>query len=84
VRVFNFPNELDGCNKYMDQIRGDIAAVRKLWEHIKSCQKVFNVYLTMKWGSINTMDMEDEIKKLRKGLIDLRGIDKRSNAFLGI
>jgi len=38
----------------------------------------------MKWGSINTMEMEDEIKKLRKGLIDLRGIDKRSNAFLGI
>lgn len=38
----------------------------------------------MKWGSINTMDMEDEIKKLRKALIDLRGIDKRSNAFLGI
>lgn len=30
------------------------------------------------------MDMEDDIKKLRKGLIDLRGIDKRSNAFLGI
>jgi dynein heavy chain, axonemal len=30
------------------------------------------------------MEMDDEIKKLRKGLIDLRGIDKRSNAFLGI
>lgn len=38
----------------------------------------------MKWGTINTMDMEDEIKKLRKQLVDLRGIDKRSNAYLGI
>ena len=38
----------------------------------------------MKWGNINTMDMEDEVKKLRKGLVDLRGIDKRSNAYLGI
>lgn len=38
----------------------------------------------MKWGSINSMDMEDDIKKLRKGLTDLRGIDKRSNAFIGI
>lgn len=38
----------------------------------------------MKWGHINTADMEDEIKKLRKQLTDLRGIDKRSNAYLGI
>jgi dynein heavy chain len=38
----------------------------------------------MKWGDINSMDMEDEIKKLRKALTDLRGIDKRSNAFVGI
>lgn len=28
--------------------------------------------------------MEDEIKKLSKGLTDLRGIDKHSNAFVGI
>jgi len=38
----------------------------------------------MKWGDINSMDMEDDIKKLRKALTDLRGIDKRSNAFVGI
>lgn len=28
--------------------------------------------------------MEDEIKKLRKFLIDMKGIDKRSNVFTGI
>lgn len=43
-----------------------------------------NEYKKMKWGSINSIDMEDEIKKLRKALTDLRGIDKRSNAFIGI
>ena len=35
----------------------------------------------MAWGNINSGDMEDEIKKLRKGLTDLKGIDKRCNAF---
>ena len=30
------------------------------------------------------MDMEDEIKRLRKGLTDLRGFDKRSNVYVGI
>lgn len=28
--------------------------------------------------------MEDEVKKLRKYLIDMKGIDKRSNVFIGI
>jgi dynein heavy chain len=28
--------------------------------------------------------MEDEIKKFRKYLTDMKGIDKRSNAFVGI
>lgn len=41
-------------------------------------------YKKMQWGTINPGDMEDEIKKLRKALTDLRGIDKRSNAFIGI
>ena len=30
------------------------------------------------------MDMEDEIKKLRKGLMDQKAIDRRSNAYVGI
>ncbi len=38
----------------------------------------------MKWGNINTMDMEDEIKKLRKGLTDQKAIDRRSNAYVGL
>lgn len=61
-----------------------MTSVGKLWEHIRVCKEKFSEYLTMKWGSINSMDMEDEIKKLRKGLIDLRGIDKRCNAYAGI
>ena len=51
-------------------INNDVVAINKLWSHIDICQKTFEDYLKMKWGSINTMDMEDEIKKLRKGLID--------------
>jgi dynein heavy chain, axonemal len=75
---------LDGCNKYLDQINSDIDATKKLWMHIKDCQATFVLYLKNKWGNINPGEMEDEIKKLRKGLIDLRGIDKKSNAFMGI
>jgi len=30
------------------------------------------------------MDMDDEIKGLRKNLLDIKGIDRKSNTFLGI
>ena len=33
---------------------------------------------------INTMTMDEEVKKLKKGLIDIRGIDRRSNVWMGI
>lgn len=58
--------------------------MKKLWFHIKKCQATFAEYLKNKWGNINPGNMEDDVKKLRKGLTDLRGIDKRSNAFMGI
>jgi len=30
------------------------------------------------------MDMEDEIKKLRKGLTDMKGLDRKSKVYVGI
>jgi len=30
------------------------------------------------------MDMEDEVKSLRKALLDIKGVDRKSNTFLGI
>jgi len=38
----------------------------------------------MKWGEINCMEMEDEIKRLMKTLKDMKSIDRRSNVFMGI
>jgi len=38
----------------------------------------------MKWGNVNTNDMEDEIKKLKKILLDQKAIDRRANDFVGI
>lgn len=38
----------------------------------------------MGWGSIKTGDMEDEVKKLKKTLMDMKNIDKRCNTYVGI
>ena len=82
--MFEFPDSVGGSKKLMEQIKIDLLTVEKLWQRIEVSEKAFDEYKIMKWGNINTMDMEDEIKRLRKALIDLRGIDKRSNAYLGI
>ena len=82
--MFEFPDAVVGSKKLMEQIRIDVSSVEKLWQRIEISDKVMDEFKKMKWGDINSMDMEDEIKKLRKALTDLRGIDKRSNAFVGI
>lgn len=38
----------------------------------------------MKWVEVNSGDVEDEVKKLRKTLLDIRGIDRKTNVFGGI
>jgi dynein heavy chain len=38
----------------------------------------------MGWNDIKTMDMEDEIKKLKKEIMDMKNIDKRCNTYVGI
>jgi dynein heavy chain len=38
----------------------------------------------LKYLEINPGDMEDEVKSLRKQLLDIKGVDRKSNTFLGI
>nr|SYZ35238.1 PtDNAH9b [Paramecium tetraurelia] len=83
-KMFNFPDEVVGCQKNLDAIKQEVAAVQLLWEHIKKCEQKFSDYKRYKWATIDPNDMEDEVKKLRKFLIDMKGIDKRSNVFTGI
>lgn len=55
-----------------------------MWEHIKKCENRFIDYKKYKWAEVNPDEMEDEINKLMKFLKEMRGIDKRSNVFMGI
>ena len=39
--MFNFPDEVVGCQKNLDSIKQEVAAVQLLWEHIKKCESRF-------------------------------------------
>jgi dynein heavy chain len=45
---------------------------------------VFHSYLTLQYIKINPVDMEEEVKTLRKQLMDIKGVDRKSNTFMGI
>ncbi|KRW98533.1 P-loop containing nucleoside triphosphate hydrolase [Pseudocohnilembus persalinus] len=82
--VFEFPEMTEESEKTLAQIEHDLKLFESLWKQIEICQKQFQGYLQMKWGQINTAEMEDECKSLRKQVLDIKGIDRKSNVFLGI
>lgn len=65
-------------------IINELSIVKRLWDHIKKCNDVFDSYLKLQYIKINPSEMEDEVKSLRKQLLDIKGIDRKSNTFLGI
>jgi dynein heavy chain len=73
-----------GSNKNLDLIINELTIVQKLWNHIKRCNLVFHSYLSLQYVKINPVDMEDEVKTLRKQLMDIKGVDRKSNTFMGI
>jgi hypothetical protein len=38
----------------------------------------------MKWVEVDSAEVEDEVKRLRKQLLDIRGLDRKTNVFAGI
>ena len=58
--------------------------MKKLWDHIKRCNEVFDSYLLLQYIKISPGEIEDEVKSLRKALLDIKGVDRKSNTFLGI
>ena len=83
-KMFDFQDKVQGSQKNLEQIKNEAIGVEKLWKHIDACQQQFENYLEMKWVDVNPMDMEDDVKKLKKKLLEQKGIDKKSNVFQGI
>jgi hypothetical protein len=40
--------------------------VKKLWDHIKKCNDVFDGYLKLQYVTLDPTVMDDEVKTLRK------------------
>ena len=84
ANTFGFGDQTGGSRSNLELIRTELTIVEKLWKHIEKCHGIFDSYLLLKYMEINPGEMEDEVKSLRKQLIDIKGVDRKSNTFLGI
>jgi len=79
--MFRFPEETAVSSKLIQQIQLEMTLLNRFWALIDLCQQKFDEYLELPWGLINSNEMEEEVKKLRKRVIEFREIDKRSNVY---
>lgn len=56
----------------------------RLWDHTKVCQDAFRLNLSMKFKHFDCEEKEDQIKKLRNGLLPIKVSDRKCSAFMGI
>jgi hypothetical protein len=66
-KMFEFSEEvIQGSVRNLEQIKTDITGIKKLWSHIQICDVKFKENFEIVWPEIKSMDMEDEVKKLKK------------------
>lgn len=82
--TFGFGEDTIGSKKNLELIVNELSVVKKLWDHIKKCNDVFDGYLKLQYIKLKPTDMDDEVKDLRKKLLDIKGVDRKSNTFIGI
>jgi dynein heavy chain len=83
-KMFRFEEEIESPETNLTKIKKELEGVSVLWQKIVNCQEVFDGYKKLGFLEFDCMEKEDEVKSLRKGLNDLKGIDKKSGVFLGI
>lgn len=74
---------LNQSKAYIEQIQSEVGSFNTLWNHIGECQDVFDENMATKWDDVKSDDMEERIKKMLKGLKEMK-VDKRCNTYTGI
>lgn len=84
AEMFEYPEVTQQAQKNLDMITSESEAIKKLWSMIKKTLDKFEIYLDTNWAEVNAQDQADEVKALNKELMGLKGVDRKSNVFVGI
>lgn len=74
---------IDNIEGQITTVETEVSSMQILWDHINFCQGRFAEYMNSPWLQTDSLEMEDEVKKLLKKLKEMK-VDKRCNAYTGI
>ena len=80
---FKEPQLMDGCKKHVETVTAECAGMKVLWDQISTLQKTFDVWLSTQFSETKPYDMEDDAKKIQKGIREMK-VDKKSNTYMGV
>ena len=80
---FEHPQAIEASEVKISEIRNEVGLMQVLWDHIATCQGIFDGYMTNTWEGTNVESMEEEVKGLEKTLKAMK-VDKKCNAYNGI
>jgi dynein heavy chain len=80
---FEHPGAIEASETKIGEIRNEVSMMQLLWDHIATCQGIFDGYMLNTWEGTKTDDMEEEVKRLERELKQMK-VDKKCNAYIGI
>ncbi|CAK9103509.1 Dynein alpha chain [Durusdinium trenchii] len=83
AKNFDYPDEVKESFKIMNMMREDVALIKSLWDHEVARIRLAESYLVKRWGTVDALQMEDDIKTNFKKLKEYK-VDKRLDVYTGM
>ncbi|CBZ52837.1 GA26239, related [Neospora caninum Liverpool] len=80
---FGFVEDLDPAKAAIAGILEELNSVRVFWTFTRQTLQTFASLLETPWGDVDAPNIEQDVKRLQKGLKDLK-IDRKCDAYLGL
>ncbi|CAL1157217.1 unnamed protein product [Cladocopium goreaui] len=83
AKNFDYPEEVKESFKIMNIMREDVSSVKSLWDHEVERIRLTEAYLVKRWGAVDALQMEDDVKGNFKKLKEYK-VDKRLDVYVGM
>jgi len=60
--MFGFPDLVEGSQKTLELVTGELDIIYALWDHIDETNVMLDGFLSTKWDEVNCDSMEDNVK----------------------
>ncbi|CAE7627494.1 ODA11 [Symbiodinium sp. CCMP2456] len=83
AKNFEYPDEVKESFRVMGMMREDVALIKALWDHEVERIRLTESYLVKRWGTVDALQMEDDVKANFKKLKEYK-VDKKVDVYVGM